>query len=102
MKPHETVVRAQQVPEAEKDQDRSQKMKLMYVILYGQKLLYGVLNFFIEQGIEGATIIESCGIGQYISSMPIFASLMVFTREDRNNSKTIMTLIPEDKEQDII
>lgn len=38
-------------------------MKLLYVILYIEDFLYEILEFFIEMGIEGATIIESSGMG---------------------------------------
>lgn len=80
----------------------SRKMKLMYVILYMQEFLYEILEFFIEEGVEGATIIDSSGMGQYISNIPLFASFIDFMREDKNLSKTIIALVPEDREEEII
>jgi PTS system nitrogen regulatory IIA component len=61
-----------------------------------------ILEFLIEQGIKGATIIESGGMGTYISAIPIFASFLGFMREDRNQSKTILFVVPEDREKRII
>lgn len=78
------------------------KMKMMYVILYLDDLLYHVLEYFIQEGIDGATIVESSGMGQYISDIPLYASFIGFLNQKRNHSKTIMALIPEDREQEIL
>ncbi len=83
-------------------QTAKRKMKLMYVILYFDDVLYHILEYFLQEGIDGATIIESSGMGQYISSIPLFATFIGFMNEQRNHSKTIMALIPEDREQEII
>lgn len=80
----------------------SRKMKLMMIILYYDEYLYHILEFLIENEIKGATIIESGGMGAYISSIPVFASFLGFMREDKNKSKTIMFLIPEDAEARIV
>jgi len=97
----EAVVR-NSMREEERRRGVSRKMKLMYIILYEQEFLYEILEFLIEEGIEGATIIESSGMGQYISNIPIFASFIDFMRENKNLSKTIIALIPEDREEDLI
>ena len=81
---------------------KTKKMKLLYVILYVEDFLYDILEFFIEMGIEGTTIIESSGMGEYISNVPMFAEFIGFMRENKNRSKTLMTLIPEEKLDDII
>ncbi len=78
------------------------KMKLMFVILYFDEYLYHILEYFIQEGIDGATIMESSGMGTYISSIPLFASFIGFMNEKRNHSKTIMALIPEDRENEIV
>lgn len=41
-------------------------------------------------------------MGTYISAIPIFASFLGFMREDRNQSKTILFVVPEDREKRII
>lgn len=80
----------------------SRKMKLVVLILYFDEYLYHILEFLIEHGVKGANIIESSGMGAYISSIPLFASFLGFMREDMNKSKTIMFLIPEDREGKIV
>lgn len=81
---------------------QARKMKLLHVVLYVDEFFYDILEFFIEQGIEGATILESSGMGQYISNIPLFASFIGFMNEEKNRSRTIMTLIPEDRVDAII
>ncbi len=71
------------------------KMKMLYVVLYNEELLYEILEYFIEEGIEGATITDGVGMGQYISSIPLFAGFLNFLREDKNRCKVLMALIPE-------
>jgi len=78
------------------------KMKLMYIILYFDDMLYHVLEYFIQMGIEGATIVDSSGMGEYISNIPLFATFIGFMNEKKNHSKTIMAMIPENREQEII
>jgi nitrogen PTS system EIIA component len=84
------------------DREKNRKMKLLYVVLYIEDFLYDILEFFIEMGIEGTTIIESSGMGEYISNVPMFAEFIGFMKENKNRSKTLMTLIPEHKLDDII
>jgi PTS system nitrogen regulatory IIA component len=78
------------------------KMKLMYVVLYLEEFLYHILEYFIQEGIDGATIIESSGMGAYISNIPLFATFIGFFNERKNQSKTIMALVPEEREREII
>lgn len=80
----------------------AQKMRVLYVILYLDELLYDILEFFIEQGVEGATIVESSGMGRYISNIPLFASFIGFMNEDKTSSRTIMALVPENRVDDLI
>ena len=85
-----------------KKSSNNQKMKMMIIILYLEEMLYDILQFLIENEIEGATIIESSGMGSYISNIPLFASFLGFMKEDRNKSKTIISLIPADMEEPLI
>jgi len=72
-------------------------MKLMTLVLYEEKYLYDILEFFIEEGIDGATILESTGMGQYISNIPLFASFIGFMNEDLVRSNTLLATVPESK-----
>jgi len=80
----------------------ARKMKMLYVILYIEEFLYDILQFLIQEGVEGATIVESFGMGEYISNIPLFASFIGFMREDKNQSRTIMALIPSDDQDKIV
>ncbi len=81
---------------------KDETMKLLYLILYYEDDLQAVLEFLIDQGIEGASVIESKGMGAYVSTIPLFAGLLRFMREDRNASHTIMALIPARHEKVIL
>lgn len=86
----------------EDQKSEKRKMKLLFIILYLDEFLYDILEYFIQEGIEGATILESSGMGEYISNVPLFADFIGFMSEKKNRSKTIMTLVPEDKVNDVI
>ncbi len=64
--------------EKEENPDKKKKMKLMLLVLYFDDFLYHILEYFIQEGIEGATIIGSSGMGEYISSIPLFATFIGF------------------------
>ena len=78
------------------------KMKALFVILYEDEFFYDILEFFIEEGIEGATIIDSSGMGKYISNIPLFASFIGFMNQDKNRSRTVVAMVPEDKVDSIV
>lgn len=97
---YEAFLRNVDAAPGEKGEQR--KMQLMLLNLYEDDLLYSILEIFIEEGIEGATIIESAGMGQYISNVPLFANFIGFMRENKNQSKTIMAMVPEEHTHDLI
>lgn len=68
-------------------------MKLMLVNLYVEEYLYDVLQAMVELGIDGATILDSTGMGQYVSSVPLFAEFIGFMKENRNFSRTILAMV---------
>ncbi|MBN1782798.1 PTS sugar transporter subunit IIA [bacterium] len=86
----------------ETDKNKLTRMKLLTIILYMQEYLHDILQFLIEEGVEGATILDSTGMAEYISNIPIFMSFVNFLNEDRYHSKTIIALIPETREQAIV
>ncbi len=88
--------------ESESGSSKQRKMRLMYVILYVEDFLYNILEFFIQEGIDGATILESSGMGQYISNVPLFADFIGFMSENKNRSKTIMSIVPDEKVDTLI
>ncbi len=80
----------------------SRQMKLLIIVLYYERDMHEILEFLIDQGIKGATIVASQGMGAYVSNLPLFASFLGFMREDRNVSNTILALIPTGDEQLIV
>ena len=77
-------------------------MKLLTVVLYLEEFLNEILEFFIEAGVDGATVIESFGMGQYISNIPLFADFIGFMQQNKNQSRTIMALVPEGRVEEIV
>lgn len=90
------------IEEQQESTKEKQKMKLMMITLYLDEFLYHILEYFIQENIDGASIIESAGMGQYISNIPLFATFIGFMNERKNQSKTIMTMIPADQEEKLI
>jgi mannitol/fructose-specific phosphotransferase system IIA component (Ntr-type) len=97
---YEAFLRNVEVGPGEKREQRT--MQMLMLNLYEEDLLYAVLEIFIEEGIEGATIIDSAGMGQYISNVPLFADFIGFMRQNKHQSKTLFALIPQEHVHDII
>ena len=85
-----------------RERTEQRTMQLLVLNLYDEDLLYAVLEIFIEEGVEGATILDSAGMGQYISNVPLFADFIGFMRQNKHQSKTILTLVPQEHTQDLI
>jgi len=86
----------------EETPEKKHQMKLLVLILYMEEFLYNILEYFLEEGIEGATVLDSSGMGQYISNIPLFATFIGFMNEQKNRSNTILATIPADREGEII
>lgn len=97
---YEAFLRSTQIERGEEQPART--MKLVMVNLYVEEFLYRILELFIEEGIEGATILESAGMGHYISNVPLFADFIGFMNESKHHSKTILALVPEEHVEDLI
>jgi len=78
------------------------KMQMLFLNLYDEDLLYPILEVFIEEGIDGATILDSTGMGRYISNVPLFADFIGFMRQNKNQSKTLISLVPEDRVGELV
>lgn len=80
----------------------SQRKRLLLLVVYYDHLLNDLLEYLIDMDVDGATIIRSEGMGAHISNLPLFASFMSFMREDMKISHTILALIPQDCETEIV
>ena len=67
--------------------------KLLFIVLFYEVDLDPVLEYLLDQGIEGATVSDSKNMSTYVSAMPLFAGFLSFMREDQAAVKTIMTVI---------
>lgn len=72
-----------------------QKNKLLMVILYEKRFLDDILELFLERGIRGVNVLESTGIKDQLSTIPLFSDFLNFLGERSDVSKTIMTVVPE-------
>jgi PTS system nitrogen regulatory IIA component len=76
--------------------------KLLMVILYEKRYLDDILELFLERGIRGVNVMESTGIKDQLSTIPLFSDFLNFLGERSDVSKTIMTVIPEKEVSEII
>lgn len=71
------------------------KRKLLVLVLYEQQYLNDILELYLERGIRGASVVESTGIRDVLSRVPLFADLLNFLGERKQSSKTITAIIDE-------
>ncbi len=73
-------------------------MKLLVFILNNEELLEDVLAAYVEAGIQGATIIDSEGMGRFLTyEVPLFADFKDFMKGNKPYNKTIISVVKNDK-----
>ncbi len=73
-------------------------MKLAIFFLNKEEYLNQLLEALLELDINGATIIDSVGMGRILAhDIPIFAGFQNLLQESRPGNKTIFIIIPEKK-----
>jgi nitrogen regulatory protein P-II 1 len=78
-------------------------MKLLVLILNKVEKLEEVLEGYLEVGITGSTIIDSVGMGHFLSEeVPIFAGLRFMFAGSKPHNKIVMSVIQEEKEEEAI
>ena len=73
------------------------KNKLFVIVLYERRFLDDIVQLFLEQGIRGASVMDSSGISDVLSKVPLFGDFLNFLGERQNISKTIITVVPENE-----
>ncbi|MCX7725318.1 MAG: hypothetical protein N2053_00565 [Chitinispirillaceae bacterium] len=69
-------------------------MKLLVFVLNNEELLEEVLEAYVEAGIDGATILDSEGMGRFLTyEVPLFASFREFMKGNKPYNKTIFSVI---------
>ena len=78
-------------------------MKLLVFVLNKEELLEEILEAFLELNIQGATILDSVGMGSILAQdIPIFAGFKHLLQGSRPANKTILTVIPEEQVELVI
>ena len=85
------------IPEGVPLKDEKGQNKLFILVLYEKRYLDDIIQLFLEADIHGASVIDSMGIGNVLSRVPLFGDLMNFLGERKEVSKTIMAIINEIK-----
>jgi len=73
-------------------------MKLLVFVLNKEELLEEVLEAFVEAGIPGATILDSEGMGRFLTyEVPLFADFREFMKGNKPYNKTIFSVIEKEE-----
>lgn len=72
-------------------------MELLILILNREEKLEEILTFFLEEGVRGATLLDSEGMGRILSQdVPIFAGFRELFAPAKPFNRTILSLVPAD------
>jgi len=75
-------------------------MKLVVFVLNKEELLEQVLEAYVEAGVEGATILDSEGMGRFLTyEVPLFADFKEFMKGNKPYNKTILSVV---RDEDVI
>lgn len=72
-------------------------MKLLVFVLNREELLDEVLSAYIEAGVPGATVLDSEGMGRFLTyEVPLFADFREFMRGNKPYNKTILSVVRDE------
>ena len=70
------------------------QVKLLVFVLNREELLEEVLEAYVEAGIDGATILDSEGMGRFLTyEVPLFADFKQFMKGSKPYNKTIISVV---------
>ncbi len=73
-------------------------MELLVFILNKEEFLEEVLEAYVEAGVEGATLLDSEGMGRFLAyEIPLFAGFKEFMKGNKPYNKTIISVIRSPK-----
>ncbi|MEA5106552.1 MAG: hypothetical protein VB010_04285 [Sphaerochaeta associata] len=73
-------------------------MKLLVFVLNNEEYLEEVLEAYVEAGINGSTILDSEGMGRFLTyEVPLFAGFKDFMKGNRPYNKTILSVVKDDE-----
>lgn len=71
-------------------------MKLVVFVLNNEELLEQVLESYVEAGVQGATILDSEGMGRFLTyEVPLFAEFRQFMKGNKPYNKTIISVVKD-------
>jgi len=72
-------------------------MQLLVLILNKEEKLEEILTYFLEEGVAGATVLESEGMGRILSQeVPIFAGFRDLFAPSQPLNRTILSVVPDE------
>ena len=72
-------------------------MKLLVFVLNNEEYLEEVLEAYVEAGVTGATIIDSEGMGRFLTyEVPLFAGFKEFMKGNKPYNKTIISVVRDE------
>ena len=72
-------------------------MKLLVLVINKEEHLEEVMELFIELGVPGATVLDSMGMGRYLThNVPIFASFRDLMPDSRAYNKTVLSIMDDE------
>ena len=78
-------------------------MKLVVFVLNQEEFLEDVLEAFVEAGITGATILDSEGMGRFLTyDVPLFADFREFMKGNKPYNKTIFSVVEKEEKIKIV
>jgi len=73
-------------------------MKLLVFVLNKEELLDDVLAAYVEAGITGATVLDSEGMGRYLTyEVPLFADFKEFMKGNKPYNKTLLSVVSDEE-----
>lgn len=71
-------------------------MEVLLIVINKEELFEKVISILVEAGVEGATILESQGLGQFLAhEVPIFAGLRQLLGEKKVLNKTVLAVLDD-------
>ncbi|MGA1861816.1 hypothetical protein OWM07_02915 [Deferribacter thermophilus] len=78
-------------------------MKLVFIVINKTELLEEVLEYMVEVGISGGTVLDSVGMGKIlVYDIPIFAAFKELMIGSKASNKTVMTTVEDEKLDEFI
>ncbi|MGH7459050.1 MAG: P-II family nitrogen regulator [Longimicrobiaceae bacterium] len=78
-------------------------MQLLIAVINEEEKLDDILSGFVELGVTGATILNSEGMGRFLShDVPIFAGLAGLASRTRPRNHTLFSVIPDEKADEVL